>query len=579
MQCTICHAQNIPSSRFCRECGQPLSGVKSANAPSDPSLTPASLKPELVQLLREFAPSRGEGGIAVHLVGQNFPLGNHEQLTTLLDKNLIRPDTPVFEHESGRWFEASRFPGQQVARVSTPTPPQSDTHSGGLVLAAKLGREAEQAASAGEIAKAIDIYKEVLNLNPRYPLVKKRLRELKQMLGAELSVKPVDQRATAEALKFEDNTSHLGPDDLLEMEVNTHAGQEEVDVLSGRHLVVEPEVAEDNVSSKQRIDLRSTVDMQERQDLKATVDLTPKGQQEGDFGEGEQPNMMIFTDKRHGLDKTQRDIILPKEDDPFEDDDTNAGMSSVEDALHSTNPYGGRDGYMYDNAMHSTGDYGSNESRVLMNHATMDNQAHRQEASAANSPAPHSMSELELQEHVMAPSTPTPVDRLEVFDGHNSCKTIPLPSDVDDAYVQGRWVVMLKVGGREFMVRDMLREHKNRTCSLDFPSHRVLIQDKQLIFLHQDVQRLSFWSLPHVKKVGEVLVGKRPTDIACLYDGRVLVTNCDDGTLSLVRLSGVVSEQQQIAVGGRPYRIVHCGEKLIILHYGEHRVTLWRNKP
>ncbi|MCK6510622.1 hypothetical protein L6R29_11715 [Myxococcota bacterium] len=159
----------------------------------DPALEPMSIRPELETLLKKMAHDGSETAAVLHLFGKNYPIHRIEHLRILLDKNLIREDAPVLHQERGRWMEArhivaliQHFDPEKTPRLEEQISPtgrseQRPSHAD-LILAARLGREAEQAASRGEIERAIEIYQQVLQLNERYPLVQKRLRELGRLL-------------------------------------------------------------------------------------------------------------------------------------------------------------------------------------------------------------------------------------------------------------------------------------------------------------------------------------------------------------------------------------------------------------
>lgn len=199
--------QNEQSS--CPICGRPLakpskairgSGVElfrqTLTAPMlavDPSFDP-KMRPELQHLLQKWKASSSQSVLALHLMGQNYPLSDIQALRELLQAGLILPDTPVFHRWKDRWFSAEQCPGlhskepidpDDTKRLDgsdlgeeNPTKPSEPQ----MILAARLGNMAEEAASQNDDVRAIEIYEEVLRLHPHYPLVKKRLRQLRQKL-------------------------------------------------------------------------------------------------------------------------------------------------------------------------------------------------------------------------------------------------------------------------------------------------------------------------------------------------------------------------------------------------------------
>lgn len=210
MTCWQCGASQPPNAQTCLRCGANLhrsnEGSGSQHKPSrrtmtgsmlamDPSINPM-LRPELVSILEKNKVRPSQAKVSVHLMEQNYPLRSMEALCELLDGGWILPDTPVFHHSTERWFEANQCPGLRNSdaydpentkrlHVSEPSDGSSDgdPEEGRLVLAAKLGRQAEEAASGQDYSLAIEIYEKVLQLNKRYPLVKKRLRELRRKLS------------------------------------------------------------------------------------------------------------------------------------------------------------------------------------------------------------------------------------------------------------------------------------------------------------------------------------------------------------------------------------------------------------
>ncbi len=161
----------------------------------DPAINPM-LRPELASILEENRARPAKAKVSVHLMEQNYPLATMDALAELLDGGWILPDTPVFHHILERWFEANQCPGLRDADAYDPDNTkrlqvsdaargegEDEPEEGRLVLAAKLGRQAEEAASRQEYSLAIEIYEKVLQLNKRYPLVTKRLRELRRKLA------------------------------------------------------------------------------------------------------------------------------------------------------------------------------------------------------------------------------------------------------------------------------------------------------------------------------------------------------------------------------------------------------------
>lgn len=161
----------------------------------DPAINPM-LRPELSSILEMYRARPAKAKVSVHLMEQNYPLSTMDALAELLDGGWILPDTPVFHHITERWFEANKCPGlrdhdaydpDNTKRLQVSDSSRGDDEGepeeGRLVLAAKLGRQAEEAASRQEYSLAIEIYEKVLQLNKRYPLVKKRLSELRRKLA------------------------------------------------------------------------------------------------------------------------------------------------------------------------------------------------------------------------------------------------------------------------------------------------------------------------------------------------------------------------------------------------------------
>lgn len=231
MICHYCGAEFPEQANVCDKCGGPLrhlsrttikaAGLHSANSNTDPALASA-LRPELLAHLEKWKAGARDFVLSLHLLGQNYPLSSLEGLKELLRTGLIRPETPVLHRAKGRWFEAHKFPGVDQEGVLDPESTHelevgdTDTAAGGVegrtVLAARLGREAEEAATAGDIERAIAIYEEVLHVNPRYPLVKKRLRQLRALLagGKEAIVSSDDDKTSA--LSLDDAVTHAGGD-------------------------------------------------------------------------------------------------------------------------------------------------------------------------------------------------------------------------------------------------------------------------------------------------------------------------------------------------------------------------------
>ncbi|MCB9643289.1 MAG: hypothetical protein H6728_09460 [Myxococcales bacterium] len=199
-RCPSCSTQNRENARVCIQCGASLQGADEGGTalrpPShmlDPAMEPMTIRPELEALLKKMAPEGGDAVITLHLFGKNYPINRIEHLKILLDKNLIREDAPILHRDRGRWMEAQHVAAsmQNFDPEKTPRPEEQVSPTGrsekrpshaDLILAARLGREAEQAASRGEIERAIEIYQQVVQLNERYPLVQKRLRELGKLL-------------------------------------------------------------------------------------------------------------------------------------------------------------------------------------------------------------------------------------------------------------------------------------------------------------------------------------------------------------------------------------------------------------
>jgi hypothetical protein len=203
MLCPACGTTNPTGSRYCRQCGSSLPGAQetaqfnyyltNSHLPAiDPSLAEAQLRPELSKKLKEASPEPGQRPFCyIHLMGQNYPLSSREDLCHLLDQKWIREDTPAYHQKTGRWYEALRYPQLREKPVS---PKKSDAESeggvDGLLLAAQYGKEAETAAAEGNFKLAISLYEKIVALKVRYPLVKKRLKELRKLDESGVLVPP-----------------------------------------------------------------------------------------------------------------------------------------------------------------------------------------------------------------------------------------------------------------------------------------------------------------------------------------------------------------------------------------------------
>jgi hypothetical protein len=204
-----------------------LSGAASL----DPAID-ANLNQELADILEEWAVAPGEAHLAVHILGRNYPLMHADMLRQLLEDKWIRPETPVLHQQQGKWYEASKFPGiagnaefdpestiqLDVKSPHTQTPEQAAVENRAR-LAAKLGREAEDAVAVGDIGRAIAIYEEIAQVNPRYPLIQRRLRELRAMLERETLEPHVYQPSVEVCLDAElEEDEVLTTSDLVEIE-------------------------------------------------------------------------------------------------------------------------------------------------------------------------------------------------------------------------------------------------------------------------------------------------------------------------------------------------------------------------
>lgn len=95
--------------------------------------------------------------------------------------------------------------------------------------------------------------------------------------------------------------------------------------------------------------------------------------------------------------------------------------------------------------------------------------------------------------------------------------------------------------------------------------------------LHNKTQKVTFWSLPDLLQKGEVNVGEEPTDMIVLKDGRLLVTNCAEGSLSLIQFVRAPYHHSFIPIGGAPLRIIpqDGGNRYLILHDREASLSIW----
>jgi len=346
-------------------------------------------------------------------------------------------------------------------------PPANGGHEEPMVVAARLGRQAEEAASKRNYAKAIAIYEQIRSLGVRYPLLNRRLKELR--------------RVASHTTKEED----------------THIGEPALRGRSGTFVSEKRPHASQNLPPLEELARKSLDDVK----------------------------LPGFVKKRTGSVKQ-----LPTSESEL---DSRFGQSDtgIDEVLE---PTGVDDGFEPEDTLNLT--------------ITKELQAHEDDGENTEQ---------------------RPFEELPF--------TLHLYAAAKQSLIVGQHLCILHDDKRSLQIYDLFTNEWGQIQTISVDCDAMGFSGSCLLFLHRSRAEVTCWSLPGMTQMGSVRVGREPEALHTVDDGRVLVANTGEGSLSVIFVDefGGLVETQRVKLGGAPNRIrsvEHAHELVLIIEHANSKM-------
>ena len=219
MKCGTCNAEVDKALGRCHICGAGLpnhhqlvgveSGMEEQTDVSGSVEPPSGVEQPVPKVVSAFEPlpetkvlnregaadTSPEPAYWLWIGDQAQPVSGVSQLRSLLSQGWLSEAAPVYDPSQGRWVEVKllvgTWQGNELQGIGGAPPATSSTAElDSWEEAARRGKEAEEAAARADYAAALGIYEQLKKENPGYPLVRRRIRELKALIDRNMGPEP-----------------------------------------------------------------------------------------------------------------------------------------------------------------------------------------------------------------------------------------------------------------------------------------------------------------------------------------------------------------------------------------------------